>query len=172
MRKIFIAVLLLVVAVSIWGCVHKSARQAPGAISAQAATALPACGPLLHEQLAHVYHPNRLQVRENCKLVTGVVELVRSERDGDYHIRLRPDPGQGDLTNERNDEKQDGDLVVEPICEHNVTQEDAIDSCRGFSAGLPRPRKGMHVRVIGPFVLDLEHGWMEIHPAVSIEEIP
>jgi len=36
---------------------------------------------------------------------------------------------------------------------------------------VPRPHKGMHVRVIGPYVLDVEHGWMEIHPAVLIEEL-
>lgn len=68
---------------------------------------------------------------------------------------------------------QGGDLVVEPICEHRVTQPDAITSCENFSGGVVRPRKGQHVRVAGSYVHDTEggHGWMEIHPAVIIEQI-
>lgn len=169
MRKLWVGIVLLFAASVIWGCAHKA--HAPAAPSTPPAAAPRSCGALLTDQMAHVYHPDRLHVVEQCKVVTGMVDLVRSEKDGDYHIRLRLDPGQGQLTNARNDEKQDGDLVVEPICEHSVSQADAVDACEGFSGGVPRPRKGMHIRVIGPYVLDAEHGWMEIHPAVSIEEV-
>ena len=171
MRKIWIGILVLI-AIAIWGCAHKTTH--PPTTAPEARASLPtACGALLTEQLTHVYHPDRLQEKEHCKTVTGVIDQVRSEKDGDYHIRLALDPGQGTLTNARNDSVQGGDLVVEPICEHPVTQQDAIESCQGFSGGVPKPRKGMHVRVTGPYVLDSEanHDWMEIHPAVSIEEI-
>jgi hypothetical protein len=170
MNKIWIGIALVMAALAIWGCARKLAH--PPSTAREAVAPSPACGPLLEGQLAHVYHPDRLQVKERCKVVTGIIDSVRSERDGDYHIRLHLDPGQGELTNAKNNERQEGDLVVEPICEHPVTQEDAIKSCDGFSGGVPRPRKGMHVRVIGPLVLDTQHGWNEIHPAVLIEEMP
>jgi hypothetical protein len=162
------------------GCAHKQpTAQAPPppqpTTTAEAAVAPPAaCGALLTKELEHVYHPDRLTTQEPCKTVTGTIDLVRSEPDGDYHIRLKLDPGQGHLTNARNDAIQGGDLVVEPICEHKVTQADAVASCQGFSGGVAKPKKGMHVKVTGPYVLDTEgnHGWMEIHPAVMIEEVP
>jgi hypothetical protein len=174
-KKIWIGLALLLIAVAIWGCAHKMAH-APTAVSAPAPDIPlppPGCGASLTEQLAHVYHPDRLVVIERCKTVTGVIDMVRSEPDGDYHIRLRLDPGQGELTNARNELVQGGDLVVEPICEHEVRQADAISACQGFSGGVLRPKRGMHVRVTGPYVLDREanHGWTEIHPAVLIEEI-
>jgi len=160
---------LISLAIVIWGCARRLHQ--PASPAASAPTPPTACGALLSTHIAHVYHADRLHTIEHCKLVTGIVEQVRSERDGDFHIRLRLDPGQELLTNHGNQERQGGDLVVEPICEHPVTQEDAVDACRDFSGGVPRPHKGMHVRVIGPYVLDVEHGWMEIHPAVLIEEL-
>jgi hypothetical protein len=57
------------------------------------------------------------------------------EPDGDFHIRLALDPGQEDLLNEKNMTVQHGDLVIEPICEHPVTQADAIGSCENFAGG-------------------------------------
>jgi hypothetical protein len=30
----------------------------------------------------------------------------------------------------------------------------------------------MRVRVTGPYVLDREHGWREIHPVTSLEPLP
>lgn len=173
MKNIWIGLLLVIVAVTIWGCGHKAAHAPTTASTPDITPPRPGCGAALTEQLAHVYHPDRLVVIERCKTVTGVVDMVRSEPDGDYHARLRLDPDQGELTNSRNNAVQGGDLVVEPICEHEVRQEDAKESCQGFSGGVPRPKRGMHVRVTGPYVLDHEanHGWMEIHPAVLIEEI-
>src|SRR5207245_5852239 len=40
----------------------------------------------------HVYNPTRLQIIDRCKTVTGTIESVKVENDGDFHIRLRVDP--------------------------------------------------------------------------------
>ncbi len=116
----------------------------------------------------HIYHPQRLQVLDTCKTVTGIIQSVKAEPDGDYHIRLRLDSQFANLINQENIDKQHGDLVLEPICEHPVTQEDAIAACSGFAGNITSPTVGSHVQVIGSYVLDTEHGWMEIHPVTSM----
>lgn len=173
MKNIWIGVILLLIAVAIWGCAHKSNTN-PLRSTVPAAAHTSACGTNLKQEWDHIYHPDRLNVKEECKVVTGLVDQVRSEADGDYHIRLKLDDGQETLLNDKNMGVQHGDLVVEAICEHKVTQADAIASCENFGGGITRPRKGQHVRVAGSYVHDTErgHGWMEIHPATSIEQIP
>ncbi|HYW93437.1 MAG TPA: hypothetical protein VFA95_13420 [Gammaproteobacteria bacterium] len=100
--------------------------------------------------------------------VTGVVQAVRRERDGDDHILLRPDPAYTHLLDHGNIAHQHGDLVLEPVCEHRPTQRGAKPACRGFSSNVQVPPTGSHVRVVGSYVLDADHGWMEIHPVTSI----
>lgn len=118
---------------------------------------------------AHVYHSKRLRVVNDCVVVTGKIEKRWREKDGDYHIRLRVDSQFERLLNGRNLAAQHGALVVEAVCQGRVTQPDAVDSCRGFGKRWEIPADGSHVRVAGPYVLDLDHGWMEIHPMSSIE---
>lgn len=36
----------------------------------------------------HVYNPARLQVVESCKTVSGIIDTIKVENDGDFHIRL------------------------------------------------------------------------------------
>jgi hypothetical protein len=120
----------------------------------------------------HVYRSYRLKVLEKCKSVTGYVEILRKEADGNYHILLRLDEGQGQLINNGNYAKQKGCLVLEPICVNKVTQEDAIESCKDFVNKVYIPAKHEHVKVTGSYVVDNEHGWMEIHPVTKIEVIP
>jgi hypothetical protein len=117
----------------------------------------------------HVYHSYRLKVVEKCKSVTGLIELLRKEADGDYHILLRLDEGQDNLLNDNNYTKQKGCLVLEPVCVNKVTQIDAIESCKDFINNVYIPKKNEHVKVTGSYVLDSEHGWMEIHPVSKIE---
>lgn len=119
----------------------------------------------------HVYHPRRLQVVAQCLAATGTVMHIRSEADGDLHVRVALDGGQEYLLDDENRSQQHGDLVVEVICEHNITQEDAIDACSGWDQRFEL-RHGEHVRVVGSYVVDREHGWMELHPVSSIEELP
>ncbi len=116
----------------------------------------------------HVYHPDRLHLVSACMTVTGTIEVIRNEADGDYHILLRLDNGYGNLTNNVNISSQRGDLVLEPVCEIRVTQRDAVSSCAGVAPSVPRPAIGSHVSVTGAYVLDSMHGWMELHPVWDI----
>ena len=119
----------------------------------------------------HVYHKARLHVVEQCIAVTGTIRHVKREADGDDHIQLTLDPEFVALLNDRNKSAQADSLVIEPVCQNQVTQADALASCRDFHSPITVPANGDKVRVVGSFVLDAEpnHGWMEIHPVSNIE---
>lgn len=120
----------------------------------------------------HVYNPKRLQIINRCIIVTGIVDAIKKpEADGDYHILLKLDPQYANLINSANIQGQNGDLVLEPICQNRVTQSDAISSCANFSYYVLIPSIGSHVQVIGSYVNDTVHGWMEIHPVTSIKNM-
>jgi hypothetical protein len=112
-----------------------------------------------------VYHPDRLQVVQRCKTVHGTVTELRWEPDGDLHIRLAT---RASLVNSVNDQYQAGDLVLEEICQGNVSQADAEAACQGVPHDLTIPSVGDKVTVTGSYVLDADHGWMEIHPVTSV----
>ena len=117
----------------------------------------------------HVYNPSRLQIVDKCITVTGIIDSIRSEQDGDLHIRLKLDPSHSHLVNQANQENQFGDLVLEPICIGKVTQATAISACQNFHQGIDIPPVGSHIQVTGSYVLDKEHGeWAEIHPITTI----
>ena len=121
---------------------------------------------------SHIYRPYRLHVISACKAVTGTVEGVQQEPDGDLHILLRPDPAYAGLINGANTEFEDGDLVLEEICVGVITQADAVAACRNFAPpSVSGVSVGDHVKVVGSYVLDAGHGWMEIHPVSQISVI-
>jgi hypothetical protein len=129
-------------------------------ISAKAmATESLACG----DPHSHVYSPNRLKLLSACVTVTGVIDAIRIEKDGDLHILLRLDPGQAKYINVKN-AAENGDLVLEPVCVRAPTQSDAVAACAGFRNRLRMPAVGAHVFATGAWVLDQDHGWLEIHP--------
>ena len=113
----------------------------------------------------HIYHPDRLRLVRKCMTVRGQVTELRWEPDGDLHILLATRPA---LVNAVNDKYEHGDLVLEEICQGNVTQADAVAACQGVSHNLTVPSAGDRVRVSGSYVLDADHGWMEIHPVTSL----
>jgi hypothetical protein len=117
----------------------------------------------------HVYHPYRLQVRNPCLTLTGVIDRVKDEPDGDYHVRLHLDPRFANLVNSANVAQQGGDLVLEPVCIHAITQADAVGACAGYTNPLLIPARGTHVIATGAYVLDTDHGWMELHPLWGIQ---
>ena len=122
----------------------------------------------------HVYHPTRLVKIEDCIAVTGTIQHVKPEADGDLHIQLKVDPEFEGLLNDANKTAQANSLVLEPICQHAATQLDAISSCRDFHSNVDVPKKGTKIRVTGSYVLDTEkpdHGWTEIHPVTKIEVV-
>jgi hypothetical protein len=65
--------------------------------------------------LANVYHPNRLSVVRPCMTVSGTVESVRSEADGDTHFDLALDPQYSSLLRPANNSYQHGWLVAEIV---------------------------------------------------------
>jgi len=120
----------------------------------------------------HVYHPERLQIVEDCRTISGIIDEVQAERDGDFHIRINLDPQFADMINDANVRGQHGDLVAEVICESPVSQADAVGACSNLEYDIDIPPVGTHVQVTGSYVLDLQHdGWAEIHPVTSLEVI-
>jgi hypothetical protein len=99
-----------------------------------------------------------------CKTVTGTVDSVRSEPDGDVHLLLKLPLARSGLLNDGNYSDTHGDLVVEIICVGTVTQADAESACAGHVNQVTVPSTGERVRISGTYVLDADHGWMEIHP--------
>jgi len=119
----------------------------------------------------HVYNPKRLVVNDSLITVTGTIITKRREPDGDSHINLLLDKGYEYLLNSHNIERQKGCLVCEPVCVYKATQKDAIDAVNGYTNDIKIPKVGTHVKMTGSYILDKQHGWMEIHPVLSIEEI-
>jgi hypothetical protein len=179
-KHLVVFIALLALCLTLWGCATKAKQSSqipvpappPAAIAETtlSASAPTVCTQNIDKLWQHVYHPDRLTVIQKCKTVTGTIALIRSEKDGDYHIQIKLDPGQSALLNQTNIDRQDGNLVVEPICEHKVTQASAKAACLNFSYPIDKLQKGTHVTVIGSYVHDTEggHGWMEIHPIVSM----
>jgi hypothetical protein len=124
-----------------------------------------ACDPSLWRA---IYHPGRLHVVDSCKTVTGTVESVRYEPDGDVHLGVKLPARLSSLLNSGNYADQHGDLVVEIICVGTVSQADAESACSGHTNQVTVPSDGERVRITGTYVLDADHGWMEIHPVTRL----
>lgn len=100
--------------------------------------------------LEGVYSPQRLTVKQSCAAVTGVASEINREHDGDLHISLTGvDPK---WLNQGNLERTDQALVVEAVP----------------SIPIRMPPVGSRVTIIGPWVLDTQTGWLEIHPVWAI----
>jgi hypothetical protein len=119
----------------------------------------------------YVYNPGRLQVLNPCISVTGAVEEIRREPDGDVHIRFRLDQQFASLLNESNISRQQGDLVLEPICQGRVRQADAAEPCSQYNGPYFEPVVGQRYLVWGAYVHDADHGWNELHPVTSMQPI-
>ncbi len=110
--------------------------------------------------LEGVYHPDRLRVIDPCRRISGTVDEVRDEEDGDIHILLSLDPAYRGMLMHNNYAIQHGDLVVEFMP-------------RDYGH-LPRPAPGDRLVLVGAYVDDTDHAWAELHPvfAVSINGGP
>jgi hypothetical protein len=138
-----------------------------------------ACDPTLWD---HVYHPQRLVVKQACISVTGTIvdatagkshDGVRHEADGDTHGWLQLDPQFQNLLNAGNQSNEGGNLVFEIVCKFPVTQADAKLSCANFKDTLVIPPINSRVQITGTYVQDTNHAqWMEIHPVSTITVIP
>jgi hypothetical protein len=115
-----------------------------------------------------IYHSYRLHVVAACKTVVARVESVRYEPDGDVHVLLKLPAYRSGLLNTGNLTNTDGDLVTEIICVGTITQADAEHACARLVNQITVPSVGERIRISGTYVLDADHGWMEIHPVSSL----
>jgi hypothetical protein len=97
-----------------------------------------------------------------------------AEADGDWHIQLDLDSEFRSLLNQENLDKQQGYLVLEPMCSNYVSQKDTIEEgvCDGLNQNIFATNFiGHRVTATGAYVLDKQHGWAELHPVTSIVPI-
>jgi len=135
--------------------------------------------------LAGVYLPFRLHVKKRCVTVTGIVDCLRREPDGDVHLEVRLNRAYRRLLTSANafqrcPHHRGPHLVVEIIPQGGqLPFPDNSASRAGFVT--PRaPRVGARIRVTGPYVVDTNAlhdlifpgknvaDWAEIHPAWNI----
>ena len=125
---------------------------------------------------AGVHGPDRLKVLTPCVVFQGTVEEapVRNP-DGDVSFPVSPDPGYGAMLNAHN--RSEGGLHIEivprdqPGCTPGqpVHAGDVPDLGACSGRDIAAPALGAHVRIIGPWVLDRNNDWYEIHPAWSVK---
>jgi len=119
---------------------------------------------------AGIHNPDRLQVLDRCKHAEGTVVDVAHEDDGDYHVWFRVDPGYEYLLNAQNHFQAQPSMLAEitPRCPLSTHPPDALSAARCPKSNLPIPMLGDRIAIDGPWVLDTNHGWREIHPVDSI----
>jgi hypothetical protein len=136
--------------------------------------------------LAGVYLPGRLKLVDRCMTVTGTVDCLKAEPDGDVHIRLRLDPQYIRLLLPANSLQTCMDhpgphLVVEIIPQQpeGLFRSNNADAGGFIAPATPNP--GDHIVVTGPHVVDTNilhrvlyqgrpaENWAEIHPAWAIK---
>ncbi|HEX6527587.1 MAG TPA: hypothetical protein VF070_47360 [Streptosporangiaceae bacterium] len=135
--------------------------------------------------LAGVYLPFRLHVRNGCMTVSGTVDCVRHEDDGDIHFGLRVDPAYRHLLTPANAFQQcpghsGSHLVVEIIPQHGHLPFLTNSATVGGFQTPAAPAVGQHITVTGPYVWDTNAlhdlaypgknvaNWAEIHPAWNV----
>jgi hypothetical protein len=106
--------------------------------------------------LAGASNVEDLRVLTECQEATGIVMHTKKMDDGDYKFFLKLDDQFKFLTNEKNDDKTDGFLVVE-----------IVPPDQGKS-GVILPKEGDRVHVWGAWVTDKPKGWHEIHPTWKV----
>jgi hypothetical protein len=120
----------------------------------------------------HVFLPTRLHIVNPCITATGIIKSIHVENYGDFHIKLLAD--NSSLINQANIKFENGDLVLEAICQNPVSRSEVGSACDNFNhPALSIPPVGSHVAVTGSYVLDTRNNsWAEIHPITSIATIP
>ncbi len=132
----------------------------------------PGCVPT--DQDAYVYHPDRLPVVWPCLHVSGTVDKVETEADGDLHIGLRLDPAFAPLM-PPGYQAQPAHIIAEGVCYRLPLRADAENLCVTDPdpyAG-PLPALGQHVWLEGRYVVDLNHeASPELHPLYGWGALP
>jgi hypothetical protein len=141
--------------------------QAPAPVATHPSP-LTACGS--GPPLAGIYQPDRLQILAPCRHAIGKVVSVTPEDDGDYHVWIVLDPGYSDLLNSEDHFQGQPTLLAEivPDCPASSAPPDGPSAERCPPTKLTVPTAGRRVAIDGPWVLDTNHGWREIHPVDTI----
>ena len=118
-----------------------------------------------------MHNPDRLHILAACMHVTGTAVDVAHEDDGDYHIWFKVDPGFEFLLNAENHFQAHPALLGEitPDCPVDTNPANAAAAASCPKSALSIPVLGDQIAVDGPWVLDVDHGWNEIHPVDSIQ---
>jgi len=135
----------------------------------------PAANPQCDTSLwPHMHDVQRIKIVTACVTVTGVIATVGSSDDGDIDMELKLDDPFTNLLNSANVTKLNGNLQIEAICQAPVHADvpDAQRTCANFNGTVPIPAVGTRVRVTGVYVLDSDHGWMEVHPISVMTAAP
>lgn len=137
-----------------------------------ATSSTPSAQSACHEGLpeAGVYQPDRLEVLEACAHAEGVVVAVIPEPDGDYHVWIDVEPPYRRLLNPENHFQGRPSLLAEitPECPLNTNPPNAGAAARCPVSKLTIPKRGDRIAIDGPWVLDTNHGWNEIHPVDTL----
>lgn len=120
----------------------------------------------------HIYIPRRLDF-EGCRTVTGVIEQVKIEPDGDSHALLKLDEKYKDLLTKQNYQKQQGYLVIEDTCHAKPSDILVHLVCLNYVSRLPAPKLNKRYEITGNYVIDDWHGsWAEIHGLAELKQLP
>ena len=84
------------------------------------------------------------------------------------HIELRLDPQYDYALGIANKLFLRGELLLELVCSTKSDFATRVGACVDYTNRIPLPQKGDHITVIGQHVLDITHGWNEIHPVYAI----
>jgi hypothetical protein len=125
-----------------------------------------------------VHGSDRLKVLSPCAAFQGTVsEKPVKNSDGDVSFQARPDRGYASMLNAHN--RSEGGLHIEivprdqPGCKRGQTVHvgDVPDLGTCSGRDIAAPALGAHIRVIGPWVLDRNNNWYEIHPAWRVKQL-
>jgi hypothetical protein len=140
------------------------------------------------DPLDGVYLPHRLVVKKRCVTVSGRVDCVHREPDGDVHIELRLSRRYRHLLTAANRYQRcpghrGPHLVVEIIPQHGEPPFPDNSATRASFVSPKAPRPGQRIKVTGPYVWDTNAlhdliypgrhiaNWAEVHPAWNVTVI-
>lgn len=143
----------------------------------------------------HTYHNYRLKIYDSCVTITATIKYLIPpviNGDGDYHIYVTPDSPYLWMINYIDSSiliqcggHRDsigiilfpGTLNVEEICKGPVTDPQPAkgyedSACLPFNDLVYLPNANEHVSITGPYVMDIDHCWNELHPVSHMAVVP
>ena len=110
-----------------------------------------------------VHHPKRLILLDSSETLSGRVEKVESDMDGDIHIQLRIHDSV--LLSKNNHKDENGCMVGEIVC----AAPSIFPICWFYKNKIIIPKQGDSIEITGPYVFDKGHNITEIHPIMDLK---